>query len=123
MTVTDDLDDQDDEGPVSVACPLTGRSRLLARMCDTCILAPGDRMHLGPERIREFVTTALAARTYVVCHSTIGINVKFGPAICRGFFDAYRHRSVALVILDRHRRFLEVDPPPARAATDGTRQP
>jgi hypothetical protein len=65
----------------------TGLSRLLSERCSTCILRPGDKMHLGPEQTAVFVQHALTEGTYVVCHQTLtyGDNADFGPAICRGF--------------------------------------
>ena len=36
---------------------------------------------------------------------------EYGPAICRGFFDAYRTRSAALLILQAGRRLTEVASP------------
>jgi hypothetical protein len=48
--------------------PATGLSRLLTEPCSTCILRPGDLMHLGPEHTARFVRHALAEGTYVVCH-------------------------------------------------------
>jgi hypothetical protein len=35
----------------------------------------------------------------------------YGPAICRGFFDAYRDRTRDLLILQAGRRLTEVPPP------------
>jgi hypothetical protein len=49
------------------------------------------------------------------------VNPGFGPAICRGFFDAYAARSRALVLLSAFRRLTEVEPP-ARPAP-GRRKP
>jgi Domain of unknown function (DUF4314) len=70
---------------------VTGLSRLLSERCPTCILRPGDKMHLGPGRLRAVITPTLAAGTFVVCHDTLtyGDFPDYGPAICRGFFDAY----------------------------------
>jgi hypothetical protein len=51
--------------------PLTGLSRLLSERCGTCILSPGDPMHLGPERTAAFIRQVLAERSYVVCHDTL----------------------------------------------------
>jgi hypothetical protein len=91
----------------------TGLSRLLSERCGTCILSPGDPMHLGPERTAAFIRQVLAERSYVVCHDTLtyGDFPGYGPAICRGFFDAYRTRSAALLILQAGRRLIEVPPP------------
>lgn len=93
--------------------PATGLSRLLSEKCGTCILLPGDPMHLGPERTAAFIRQVLAERSYVVCHDTLtyGDFPDYGPAICRGFFDAYRTRSAALLILQAGRRLIEVPPP------------
>jgi hypothetical protein len=41
-----------------------------------------------------------------------------GPAICRGFFDGYRNRSAALLILQAGRRLTEVPPPLAARAEE-----
>src|SRR6185437_8828528 len=96
-----------------IADPATGLSRLLSERCGTCILSPGDPMHLGPERTAAFIRQVLAERPYVVCHDTLtyGDFPDYGPAICRGFFDAYRTRSAALLILQAGRRLTEVPPP------------
>jgi len=93
--------------------PATGLSRLLAERCSTCILRHGDKMHLGAEHTAAFVRQALDAGSYVVCHQTLtyGDNPGFGPAICRGFFDAYANRSPALCLLRAFGRLTEVDPP------------
>ena len=96
-----------------ISDPATGLSRLLSERCGTCVLRPGDPMHLGPERTAAFIRQVLAERSYVVCHDTLtyGDFPGYGPAICRGFFDAYRTRSAALLILQAGRRLTEVPPP------------
>ena len=76
-------------------------------------MRPGDPMHLGPGRTAAFIRQVLAERSYVVCHDTLtyGDFPGYGPASCRGFFDAYRTRSAALLILQAGRRLTEVPPP------------
>jgi hypothetical protein len=55
---------------------------------------PGDPMHLGPERTAAFIRQVLAAGSYLICHDTTdGDFPDYRPAICRGFFDAYRDRT------------------------------
>jgi hypothetical protein len=100
-----------------ISDPATGLSRLLSERCATCILR-GDPMHLGPERTAAFIRQVLAAGSYVVCHDTLtyGDFPEYGPAICRGFFDAYRDRSRDLMILRASRRLTEVPPPLAAKA-------
>jgi hypothetical protein len=72
-------------------------------------------MHLGPERLREIIGQALTAGTFVVCHDTLtyGAFPDYGPAICRGFYDAYAERSPTLIFLRAWRRLVEVPPPEA----------
>jgi hypothetical protein len=103
-----------------ISDPATGLSRLLSERCGTCILSPGDPMHLGPERTAAFIRQVLAERSYVVCHDTLtyGDFPDYGPAICRGFFDAFRTRSAALLILQAGRRLTEVPPPLVAKATE-----
>jgi len=102
-------------GRQDITDPATGGSRLLSRQCATCILRHGDPMHLGPERLREIIGQALASGSFVVCHDTLtyGDFPGYGPAICRGFYDAYRSRSPALILLQAFRRLVEVPPPEA----------
>jgi len=101
-----------------ISDPATGLSRLLSERCATCILRPGDPMHLGAERTAAFIRHALDVGSYVVCHQTLtyGDFPGYGPAICRGFFDAYRDRSRDLLILRAGRRLTEVPPPLAATA-------
>jgi hypothetical protein len=49
----------------------------------------------------------------VVCHDTLtyGDFPDYGPAICRGFFDAYKDKSPALILLRAYQRLAEA---PAR---------
>jgi len=117
-TEPEDLEEPDDgeaapDWRQDISDPATGLSRLLTERCGTCILSPGDPMHLGPERTAAFIRQVLAERSYVVCHDTLtyGDLPGYGPAICRGFFDAYRTRSAALLILQAGRRLTEVPPP------------
>ncbi len=122
----DGTEPEEDEGEPSpdwrqdITDPATGLSRLLSEKCGTCILSPGDPMHLGPERTAAFIRQVLAGRSYVVCHDTLtyGDFPDYGPAICHGFFDAYRTRSAALLILQAGRRLIEVPPPLVAKATE-----
>jgi hypothetical protein len=117
-TEPEDPGQPDDSEPApnwrqNISDSATGLSRLLSERCATCILRPGDPMHLGPERTAAFIRQVLAKRSYVPCHDTLtyGGFPDYGPAICRGFFDAYRTRSAALLILQAGRRLIEVPPP------------
>jgi guanyl-specific ribonuclease Sa len=106
--------------PQDITDPATGGSRLLSQRCATCILRGGDPMHLGPDRLRVIIGQALAAGSFVVCHDTLtyGDYPDCGPAICRGFFEAYSSRTPALILLRAYQRLVEVPPP--EAASPGT---
>ena len=99
--------------PQDITDAATGGSRLLSRRCSTCILRAGDPMCLGPERLQVIISQALAAGSFVVCHDTLtyGDFPEYGPAICRGFFDAYADKSPALILLRAYQRLAEVPPP------------
>jgi hypothetical protein len=97
---------------VSVGDRDTMRTRLLARMCDTCVFRPGNLMHLRQGRLHDLVEQARAAQSYIVCHSTLPGTAAEGvqPAVCRGFADRYRTR--ALQVIGRLFGFTDVEPPP-----------
>lgn len=72
-----------------------GRIHVLNDRCATCIFRPGDLMHLQPGRVKEMVTSAIRNESVIPCHSTI-YDPAVKPAICRGYWDAYRNEVVAL---------------------------
>ncbi|MFE9690662.1 hypothetical protein [Micromonospora sp. NPDC005806] len=96
---------------LSVGDPDLGKSRLLSRQCDTCVFAPGNKMHLTPGRLRDLVAEARARESFIICHSTLPHykHPDAKPAICRGFAD--RYHTQALQLIERLFGFVEVDPP------------
>jgi hypothetical protein len=109
----DDEPDEDDEAegvPLSVGDPVTRRTRLLARMCATCIFRPGNPMHLTPGRLRDLVAQATATHGYIVCHSTLPgmAPPQVKPAVCRGFADRYDTQTLQL--MGRLFGFDEIEP-------------
>lgn len=96
---------------LDVGDPVLRKSRLLSRQCDTCIFAPGNKMHLNPGRLRELVDEARARQGFIVCHSTLPhyLHPDAQPAICRGFADRYTTQGLQLI--ERLFGFVEVDPP------------
>ncbi|MGW9196689.1 hypothetical protein [Micromonospora chersina] len=103
--------ERDGDADISVGDPVLGKSRLLSQQCDTCIFAPGNRMHLSPGRLRDLVTEARQRESFIVCHDTLPHyrQPEAKPAICRGFAD--RYRTQALQLIERLFGFVEVDPP------------
>ncbi|MFI7543773.1 hypothetical protein [Actinoplanes sp. NPDC049599] len=107
----DDEPDSDDGVALSVGDPDTMRTRLLARMCDTCIFRPGNLMHLHPGRLHDLIAQARDGDGFIVCHSTLPGMAPDGtdPAVCRGFAD--RYDTQALQIIGRLFGFDEIEPP------------
>ncbi len=108
-----DYDDYDDEDapPPPVLDPVTGRIRLCATRCDTCVFRPGNLMHLTPGRLKTLVETAIAKEGHIVCHDTLDHRPEVPGAICRGFAQhPAAARSIMLRILMAARNGTLVDP-------------
>lgn len=86
---------------LDVGDPILGKTRILAEKCKTCIMRPlAERIGLPNERIAEFIASARASGSYVVCHSTlpsVATEPDVLPAVCRGFADAYDTRALAMI--------------------------
>ncbi|MEV6523183.1 HAD domain-containing protein [Longispora sp. NPDC051575] len=103
--------DQPDASDYSVGDPVTRKTRLLARKCDTCIYHPGNRMHLSQGRLKDITDEARAAESYVICHETTPegrASRAIQPAVCQGFFERFSTNS--LRIIGRLFGYLLVDP-------------
>lgn len=93
-----------------------GRVHVLAEKCSTCIFRPGNLMTLEPGRVKNMVDGCRNDETgagNIPCHSTIwteGVE----PAICRGFYDAYR-QDIPLLDLAASIGLIEEDPVPTRS--------
>jgi hypothetical protein len=95
---------------LSVADP-SGKTRLLAAMCDTCIFHPGNRMHLAPGRLADLVADTRKDGGFIVCHTTLpGPWQQAAPAVCRGFHDRYRHPAEARAESSRYPLSCRVRP-------------
>ncbi|MGC4885757.1 hypothetical protein [Micromonospora sp. DT227] len=103
--------DENINADLNVGDPLLGKSRLLSRQCDTCIFAPGNKMHLSAGRLRDLVAETRRRQTFIVCHNTLPhyLYPDAEPAICRGFAD--RYQTQALQLIERLWGFVEVEPP------------
>jgi len=107
--------------PESCYDPVTHRPRLLSGQCATCIFLPGNPMHLRPGRLKTMVTAGLRQDCQgIICHDTLsyGDHPGFGPALCRGFYDAYGPQSNFIRVIERIGGFTEVDPPGENEMTD-----
>jgi hypothetical protein len=97
----------------SILDRITGRPRMLAEQCSTCIFWPGNRMQLRAGRLRDMVESARRADSFIVCHQTLP-GGREQPAVCRGFAD--RFSTNFLRIMERLGGWHEV---PAAACADG----
>lgn len=87
----------------------TGKTRLLAQRCSTCILRPGG-LRLPEGRLREFLAQTVEGGSFVVCHSTLPGNPSgAAPAVCRGFADAYDTSDLRTIVALWG--FVEIPPP------------
>ena len=71
-------------------------------------------MSLRPGRLRNIVNEALREGSQgIICHSTLsyGAHPNFGPALCRGFYDAVGFRNNFIRIMERLGGFTEIKPP------------
>jgi len=92
----------------------TKRPRLLSEQCETCVLRPGNPMHLRAGRLRDMCNEAIKDGSQgIICHDTLtyGPFPDYGPAVCRGFYDTMGYRNNFIRIMDRLGGF-EIVPPP-----------
>jgi len=115
----DELANCDLEADFDVHDPATGRARLMKDLCSTCILRPGDLMHLGPGYLGRFLAQARERGSFVICHQTLpGMSEPpIPPAICRGFFNRYDTPALRIAAT---RGFDEIAAPATPAADPPT---
>ena len=94
-----------------------GRFRVNADKCTTCLFNP-ERMGNG---MRGVIDDARERESFVMCHETYvwgdqdehqpadGVE----PAMCRGYWDAYKGSQYGLMLLDRCGAMVDVPTPPA----------
>jgi hypothetical protein len=71
-------------------------------------------MHLRPGRLRSMISEALREGCQgIICHDTLshGQHPDFGPALCRGFYDAFGDQSNFVRVIGRIGGFDEVELP------------
>jgi len=77
-----------------------GLVHVQARMCDTCIFRPGNKMDLRDGRVEQMVRDAARNQSCIPCHQTLEFSDgAAGQSVCRGFFD--RHPTAPLQIAER----------------------
>lgn len=122
-----EYDGFEDEEPdefdgVSCADPVTHKARVLNAQCATCILRPGNLMHLAPGRLAQLMRDAVAEGTQgMICHDTLPgmAPAGYAPALCRGWFDRYGQRSNFVRVMSRIGGIAEVGAPaPERSQDD-----
>jgi hypothetical protein len=69
----------------------SGKVRVLARQCGTCIFRPGNPCRLAPGRAEQVIAANLRADALLTCHATLpyGAYPGFGPAVCAGFWTRH----------------------------------
>ena len=91
----------------------TGKPRLCASECSTCIFNAQSPVTLGLRRgrLKSLIDSARRGGSYVVCHSTFSST----PAACRGFVDRYSTNLIR--IIERLGGWVEI-PAPSLKETD-----
>jgi len=80
------LEDEEQPAKEPVADPATGRVRLMAKRCTTCIFRPGNQMFLKPGRVKEMVEACVRDEGHVTCHKTLPVTgTELPGAVCRGW--------------------------------------
>ena len=69
-------------------------------------------MHLNPGRLQDLVESNVSADSALTCHETTGTRAAL-PAVCRGFFDAYKARTLPLRLAEGM-NVIEFDPAPRK---------
>lgn len=93
-----------------------GKLLVLSRPCDTCIFAPGNRMHLEKGRLAGMIQECRERQTFIPCHETMEIEEDDdgethgeGP-ICNGFYEKWGGYSQLVRIFERLGSVRLVDP-------------
>lgn len=102
--------------PADVVDEETGKVRVLARRCDSCVFRPGIGECLGPGRLEEIVRRNVDAGALLTCHSTLpyGPYPEFGPAVCAGFWARHGLSTAAGRIAKLMLGIVRVAPPGGR---------
>jgi|KBSSwiStaDraftv2_1062776.scaffolds.fasta_scaffold25386_8 hypothetical protein len=93
--------------------PETGKPRLNAERCETCILKPTSPLRRGPGRLSAGrLKEIFSDQSGIVCHSTFPSTAAEGvkPALCRGAADKLPSQMIR--IYERLGGFTEVPAPP-----------
>lgn len=86
-----------------------GKVHVVSEMCSTCVFRPGNLMTLQPGRLKGMVEGSIAGGAAITCHKTLYGQAE-QEATCRGFFDRYADRVLALR-LARDSAIIEEVPP------------
>jgi hypothetical protein len=93
--------------------PETGKPRLNAEWCETCILKPTSPLRRGPGKLSaRRLKEIFSDQSGIVCHSTFPFVAAEGvqPALCRGAADKLPSNMIR--IYERLGGFVEVPAPP-----------
>lgn len=82
--------------PADVIDPATGKVRVLAHRCGTCIFYREVSERLAG-RAEEIIRENVARNALLTCHATLpyGDHPDFGPAVCAGFWGKHGMQTAA----------------------------
>lgn len=101
------IEDEEEAESYNITDPATGKPRLCAEECSTCIFKPQSPVtrSLRTGRLRQLINDTRRCNSYIVCHSTFNTE----PAACRGFVDRYSTNMIR--IIQRLGGWAEIQPP------------
>lgn len=88
-----------------------GRIHVLTEKCSTCVMRPGNLMHLKTGRLADLINSNLQADTAFACHQTL-YRPDTDQALCRGYVDAYGDQVTPIRAARMFGVITEVPPPP-----------
>jgi hypothetical protein len=121
VTVDDDgweVEIDDEPGPSAIDAR-SGLLVMMSRCCHDCVFnGPGERLELGPGRLKELTGEIRERGDFLLCHNSYKPLAPPGvrAAACRGFADAFGPDSTAIRVAGIYGRILEVDPPDPETA-------
>ena len=104
----------DDEPAPSAIDKQSGLLVMMSRCCHDCVFnGPGERLELGPGRLKELTGQIRERGDFLLCHNSYKPLAPPGAraAACRGFADAFGTHSTAIRVARILGRVLEFDPP------------
>lgn len=103
-------DDEEPRDDIDIYDRETGKPRICAQQCATCIMNPNSPFRKGPGQLRpgrvpQMLRDAIRTQGYVICHSTFGQD---SAAVCAGVAKVVEPQVIRIAL--RFGGVIEVNP-------------